>query len=89
MVKLKTPSGPPPICISKERPYHAEQPSCLTRQLKNVPLRQKLRTKVKSKSKCMETVWEKMFNFFQDYATVELKFDLSQSCIARRAACFY
>ena len=33
-VKLKTPFGPPPICISNERSHRAEQLCCSNRQLK-------------------------------------------------------
>ena len=41
---------------------------------------------MKSKSKCMENVWEKMFNWiFSNEATVEFKFVVRLSCRARRA----
>ena len=33
-VKLKTPPGPPPICISNERAHRTEQLCCWSRQLK-------------------------------------------------------
>ena len=56
----------------------------------NVPFRQKLKVKVKSKSKCMENVWEKIFNWiFQNEATVGFKFDVHQSCRARGALIFF
>ena len=85
MVKLKTLSGPPPICISNEKSYRAEQ-LLFDLSAQNVLFRQKLKAKVKSKSKCMEKVWEKIFNhIFQDDFTVGFKFNLSQSCRARRA----
>ena len=41
---------------------------------------------MKQKSKCMENVWEKMFNYIcPDEATVGFNFDVRQSCRALRA----
>ena len=63
-MKLKTPSGPPPICISNERSYRAEQVSCLNRQLKcTIPSETEGEGKVKIKmyGKCIKKSFQMYF----------------------------
>ena len=87
-VKLKTTPGPPPICISNERSHRAEQFAVETVSSKCIipsETEGKGEVKVKMYQKCME----KMFNYiFQHKATLGFKFDVRQSCRARRALSF-
>ena len=56
----------------------------------NVPLCQKMKVKVKAKSKYMENVWDKIFNWrFQNETTIGFKCDVHHSCRDRQALSFY